>query len=194
MLASLGRGFRKQARTGQVSAFVVSVNKDGSLKLTQARVVTTGMVEHTVIHLSVSWTIGFLGLISTLRGAKGSAHAVHVHQSHVGSDDQATHAILARAGENAAVALVCCKDAETHHTVAERASDLGSESWDGTRTDFVGSLDPGSKHDWVRTALGEPPTPRRTSGRRLESGHETDSWADLHAARRQGLPSHDVSA
>ena len=53
MLASLGRGFRKQARTGQVSAFVVSVNKDGSLKLTQARVVTTGMVEHTVIHLSV---------------------------------------------------------------------------------------------------------------------------------------------
>ena len=40
MLASLGRGFRKKARKGQVSAFVVSANKDGSLKLTQARVLT----------------------------------------------------------------------------------------------------------------------------------------------------------
>ena len=28
MLASLGRGFRKKARKGQVSAFVVSANKE----------------------------------------------------------------------------------------------------------------------------------------------------------------------
>ena len=39
-LASLGRGFRKQARKGHVTAFVISANKDGSLKLTQSRVVT----------------------------------------------------------------------------------------------------------------------------------------------------------
>ena len=45
MVASLGRGFRKKARKGQVKAFVVSANKDGSLKLTQARVITAGASE-----------------------------------------------------------------------------------------------------------------------------------------------------
>jgi hypothetical protein len=36
-LASLGRDFGRQARKERVSAFVVSGNKDGSLKLTQSR-------------------------------------------------------------------------------------------------------------------------------------------------------------
>jgi hypothetical protein len=40
--------------------------------------------------------------------------------------------------------------------VAERAADLGTESWEGSRTEFLAELDPGTKHDWVRTALGEP--------------------------------------
>jgi hypothetical protein len=38
MLLSLGRGFRKKARKGGATAFVVSGNKDGSLKLTESRV------------------------------------------------------------------------------------------------------------------------------------------------------------
>jgi hypothetical protein len=39
--------------------------------------------------------IGFTGLISMLKGAKGEARAVHVHKGHVGSDERRAHEILA---------------------------------------------------------------------------------------------------
>jgi hypothetical protein len=156
MVASLGRGFRKKARKGRVVAFVVRANKDGSLNLTQARVLTARGVEAALIHVSRSWIVGFIGLISMLKGGKRFGHAVHVHKAHVGSDEQAAHAMLARAGAHGALALVSCSDAETRRTVAARAADLGSESWEGSRTEFLAGLDPGSKHDWVRDALGEP--------------------------------------
>ena len=159
MLSSLGRGFRKEARKGQVTAFLVSANKDGSLKLTQSRVLTAGVVGAALIRVSLSWTLGFAGLRSTLKGATGFEHAVHLHEGRVGSDEQAAHAILARAGVHAALALVCCKDPETGRTVAERAADRGSESWEGSRTKFLAALDPGSSYEWVRTALGEPSKP-----------------------------------
>jgi hypothetical protein len=153
MLSSLGRGFRKEAREGHVTAFVVSANKDGSLKLTQSRVLTAGGVGAALIRVPFVWTLGLMGLLSTLKGATGFGHAVHLHEAHVGSDEQAAHAILARAGEHAALALVCCKDPEASHTVAERAADRGSESWEGPRTAFLSALDPGSSDEWVRTAL-----------------------------------------
>jgi hypothetical protein len=79
----------------------------------------------------------------------------------VGSAAQAAHAILAKAGPDAAIALVCCNDRETRHTVAARAADQASDSWDGSRTEFLAALDPGSKHDWVRAALGEPSSVNR---------------------------------
>lgn len=156
MLSSLGRGFRKEARKGQVTAFLVSANKDGSLKLTQSRVLTAGGVGASLIRVPFAWTLGFMGLLSTLKGAAGFGHAVHLHEARVGSDEQAAHGILARAGAHAALALVCCKDRDTGRMVAERAADRGSESWEGSRTTFLASLDPGSSHEWVRTALGEP--------------------------------------
>ena len=159
MLASLGRGLRKKARKGQVSAFVVSANKDGSLNLTQARVLTGGDAGAALIRVSLAWTVGFLGLFSTARGGKRFAHAVHVREAHVGSDEQAAHAILARAGAHGALALISCKDADTRREVSERAAERGSESWEGSRTEFLADLDPGSKHDWVRSALGEPSKP-----------------------------------
>ena len=159
MLASLGRGFRKKARNGQVIAFVVSVNKDGSLTLTQARVLTAGGVGAALIRVSLAWTVGFMGLLSMLKGGKGFGHAVHLREARVGSDEQAAHAILARAGAHGAAALVSCKDADTRRTVAALASDRGSESWAGSRTEFLARLDPGSKHDWVRAVLGEPSKP-----------------------------------
>jgi uncharacterized membrane protein len=40
MFASLGRGFRKKARQDGTTAVVVRGNADGSLKLTQSRVLT----------------------------------------------------------------------------------------------------------------------------------------------------------
>jgi hypothetical protein len=160
-LASLKRGFRKKARKGEVAAFVVSGNTDGSLKLTQSRVVTAGNVGSALIHVSASMMVGLMGLGSMLKGAKRGGHAVHVHKAHVGSDDHAAHAILAKAGPDAAVALICCKDEETRHTVTARFAERSSYSWDGPRTEFLADLDPGSKHDWVRTALGEPSSVKR---------------------------------
>jgi hypothetical protein len=161
ILASLGREFRKKARKRQVGAFVVSGNTDGSLKLTQSRVVTGSNVGSALIRLPISLTVGLMGLVSMLKGAKSGGHAVRVRQAHVGSDGQAAHAILAKAGPDAAIALVCCNDRETRHTVAARAADQASDSWDGSRTEFLAALDPGSKHDWVRAALGEPSSVNR---------------------------------
>ena len=160
MVASLGRGFRKEARKGRVSAFIVRSNEDGSLKLTQARVLTVRGVGAALIHVSLSWTVGFLGLVSTLKGGWRFGHSVDVHQGHVGSDEHAAHAMLARAGEHGAIALICCDDADMRRMVVAKAADLGTESWDGSRTEFLADLDPGSKHDWVRTALGEPSRPK----------------------------------
>ena len=71
MLSSLGRGFRKEARKGQVTALLVSANKDGSLQLTQSRVLTAGGVGAALIRVPFAWTLGFMGLLSTLKGATG---------------------------------------------------------------------------------------------------------------------------
>ena len=70
MLASLGHKFRHNARKGHAEAFVVSGNADGSLKLTESRVLEASGVSATIIRLSLSWMVGFMGLVSTLKGAK----------------------------------------------------------------------------------------------------------------------------
>jgi hypothetical protein len=156
MLASLGRKFREKARKEGVDAFIVRGNSDGSLKLTQSRVLTAGGITSALVHVSFSLTVGFWGTVSMFKGLWRSGHAAHVRESHVGSDDRTAHAILAKAGPNAAIALICCKDRETRKTVAARAAERSSYCWDGSRTEFLADLDPGPKHDWVRTALGEP--------------------------------------
>ena len=161
MLASLGRGFRKKARKDGTTAVVVRGNTDGSLKLTQSRVLTASDLASTLIHLSLSWIVGFMGLFSTLKGAKSQAHAAHVREGHVGSDEHQAHKILAEAGPHAAIALVRCKDLETRQMVAATAADRARGSWDGSLTEFLADLDPGSANDWVRTALGEPSSTNR---------------------------------
>jgi hypothetical protein len=153
MLASLRRGFRKQARKGHATALVISGNKDGSLKLTQSRVLSASGVVYTLVRISLSVTIGFTGIVSTLRGAKGAAHEVRERDSHVGSDELAVHGILARVGPGAALVLVCCDDQELRQAVVARAADRASESWHGSRAQFLAGLDPGSEHDWLRGAL-----------------------------------------
>jgi hypothetical protein len=155
-LLSLGRGFRKKARKGGAAAFVVSANKDGSLKLTESRVLEAGDLTATLLRVSVSWMVGFWGTLSTLKGVKAGAHAAHKRESHVGSDEKRGHEIIAEAGPNAAIALVRIKDAEMGEAIAARAADRGAYSWHGSLAQFLSSLDPGSKHDWVRSALDEP--------------------------------------
>jgi len=71
MVASLGRGFREEHRKGHATALVVSGNEDGSLKLTQSRVLSAGGVVYTGMRISLSVAMGFMGMLSSLRGAKG---------------------------------------------------------------------------------------------------------------------------
>jgi len=156
MLASLRRGFRTKHRKGHATALVISANKDGSLKLTQSRVLSASGFVYTLLRIGLSVTIGFMGLFSTLKGAKGGVHEARERGSHVGSDEQAVHAILAKAGPHAALVLVCCDDQELRQAVVAKAAERASESWDGSRAQFLARLDPGSQHDWIRAALGEP--------------------------------------
>ena len=161
MLASLRRGFREKHRKGHATALVISGNKDRSLKLTQSRVLTASGFVYTLIRIPLSLMIGFVGILAMLGGAKGAVHEVRERQSHVGSDEQAVHALLARVGPDAALVLVCCDDQELQQAVVARAADRASQSWDGSRTQFLAALDPGSQHDWLRAAVNEPPTTNR---------------------------------
>jgi hypothetical protein len=161
MLASLGRGFRRKAREGGTTAVVVTGNTDGSLKLTQSRVLSASDLVSTLIRVSLSWTIGFMGLFSTLKGAKSQAHAAHVREGHAGSQEHRAHEILGEAGPHAAIALVRCEDGETRQMVAASAADSARYSWDGSLKEFLAALDSGSSHDWVRAAVGEPSSKNR---------------------------------
>jgi hypothetical protein len=158
MLASLGRGFRTKARKGGTTAVVVRGNADGSLTLAQSRVLTASGLASALIRVSLSWTVGFMGLLSTLKGTEGGIHAAHVREGHVGSDEHQAHKILAEAGPDAAIALVRGSDQETQKLVAAAAAGDASRSWDGSLTAFLAALDPGGTHDWVRSAIGEPPS------------------------------------
>ena len=155
-LARLGRDFGKQARKGHVTAFVIRGNEDGSLKLTQSRVLTAKGIDAALRGFFTAVMLGLIGIRGMLKGTKTVGHAAHVGAGHVGSDEHAAHAILAQAGPNAAIAMVCSEDPETGQTVAARASERAISTWHGSRAEFLAALDPDSTHDWVRTALGEP--------------------------------------
>jgi len=161
MLASLGRGFRTKARKGGATAVVVRGNPDGSLKVTESRVLSASGLVSAVLRVSLSWTIGFMGLFSTLKGAKEEARAAHVRKGHVGSGEHRAHEILADAGPRAAIVLVRCQDQATRQMVATAAADSAKGSWEGPLTEFLATLDPGSAHDWVRAAVGEPSSTNR---------------------------------
>jgi hypothetical protein len=63
--------------------------------------VTASELSATVIHLSLSWTVGFLGIVSGIKGARRSVHAVHEHEGHVGAGEHPAHALLDKAGPHA---------------------------------------------------------------------------------------------
>jgi hypothetical protein len=108
-----------------------------------------------LMRVSLSWVVGFMGLFSMAKGAKGEVHAAKVRGGHVGSDEHQAHEILAGASPHAALVLVRCKDPQTRQMVAAAAADKARASWDGSLTKFLAALDPGSAQDWVRTAIGE---------------------------------------
>jgi hypothetical protein len=161
MLASLGREFRTKARKGGTTAVVVRGNPDGSLRVTESRVLEAGDLVAVLMRVSLSWMVGFMGLFTMAKGARSGVRAAEVRGGHVGSEEHRAHEILAEAGPHGAVVLVRCKDQQTRQMVAAAAADSAEGSWDGSLTEFLGALDPGSDHDWVRAAVGEPSSRNR---------------------------------
>ena len=157
MFVKLGRHFRGDVRKGLATAVVVTENADGSLKLRQSRAVTVTGYLGTLIHLSTSWMIGFMGLSSAVKGVGQGAHAAKMHQGHVGSDEHLVHQIIDYAGPRSAIVLVRSNGQETRSAVVAAAGADAKRCWDGSLSDFLAELEPGPSHDWVRTALGEPP-------------------------------------
>ena len=157
MFVKLGRGFRSDVRKGGAVAVVVTQNADESLKLRQSRAVTISGYIGTLIRLSTFWLIGFMGLSSAAKGVGHGLHAAKMHQGHVGSDEHLAHQIIGDAGPSSAIVLVRSKDPATKQAVVAAAAVDGLHCWDGSVSDFLAELDPGPSHDWVRTALGEPP-------------------------------------
>jgi hypothetical protein len=156
MVASLGRGFRKVHRKGHATALVISGNEDGSLSLTQSRIVSASGVVYTGMRISLSVAVGFMGIVSSLQGAKGAAHQVRQRGSRAGTAQRRAQEILAQVGPDAAVVLIRCDDQGTRQAAVAAATDRASRSWDGSRETFLAGLEPGSEHDWVRAALDEP--------------------------------------
>jgi len=156
-LARLGRSFRSQARDGQVLALVVSENADGSLMVTQSRAVTASGFIGTLLRLSMVWIIGLLGLFSAAKGVKGGARAAGLHQGHAGADELRAHELLGETGPHSALVLVRGQESETRTAVVAALAAKASRYWDGSLSEFLVALDPGSAHDWIRTALGESP-------------------------------------
>ena len=156
MVASLGRRFRRTARKGGASALVLSGNADGSLELTQSRALTVGGLTAALMGASVAWTVGLLGIVAMLRGTKAPVSAARIHEGHVGSDEHLAHEMLAEAGPHSALVLLRCKDEETWEQVRTRTARRAIKNWYGSLKEFLAALDPGSQHDWVRTALGQP--------------------------------------
>jgi hypothetical protein len=164
LVASLGHGFRTTARGGNASALVISGNPDGSLKLTQSRTLTAGDFTAAVLRVSASVAAGFMGSVAALKGTRQMARGVHKHEGRVGSDEQAAHAILSKAGEHSAVVLFQCHDEQTWQEIRGRAADRSIASWSAPMTEFLAQLDPGSPHDWVRAALGTEAGPTHGAG------------------------------
>lgn len=155
MVASLRGEFRRKARGGGARVVVVRGNTDGTLKVTASRVLEAGDFTATVMRISLSWMIGFMGLWSTFTGARRGVGEAKERKGHVGSEKHRAHEILADAGPHAALVLVRSKDQQTRQMVAA-AAENAKASWDGSLTQFLAALDPGPADDWVRTAVGEP--------------------------------------
>lgn len=140
---------------------MVRGNPDGSLKVTESRVLSAGDFIYTVARVFLSWAVGFMGLLATLKGAKEEVHAARERRGHARSDEHQVHEILAEAGPHAAMALVRCEDQQTRQMVVAAAAGNARDSWDGPLTEFLAALDPGTAHDWVRAAVSEPSSMKR---------------------------------
>jgi hypothetical protein len=157
MLASLGRDFRKKARRGEVAAFLISGNADGSFSLVQSRVLTASGVAAAGIGVTVASMAGLLGIVSALRGGKTVVHAARERETHVGADAQRLRDILAQAGPHASLAVVRCADPGEGAAVVALAAAQAHDSWQGSRAECVTGVNQAvGAYDWLLPAFDQP--------------------------------------
>jgi uncharacterized membrane protein len=170
MVASLGRSFRREARAGNVAAFVVTRKGDGSFKLVQSRVVTASGVVGATMTFTAATLAGFMGAGSALRGAKAVGHGARERQTGVGGDDDQLAAVFDQLGPHAAYVLFVCTDDRSVQAVVTRAGESGSHTSQHSQAEVLALLDRlGSDYDWIRPSVTEPVS---KGDKRHKSAHE----------------------
>jgi len=162
MVSSLGHDFRHNARQGRDAAFVVTLQRDGSFKLVESRVISASGLAAAGIGVSVATLAGFTGIRSIFKGAKSGAEAAHARRSHVHVGADRARELLSEAGSSGAVLLIRTSDQATTGMVEARAADRASQHWRGSKVELFAALDRlGSDYDWLRPAAGNPPDKNR---------------------------------
>jgi hypothetical protein len=157
MLASLGRDFRRKARKGEVAAFLITGNADGSFSLVQSRVLTASGIAAAAIGVTVATLAGLLGMMSALKGGKTVVHAARERETHVGADAERLREILAQAGPHASVTVVRCADPDAEAAVVTLAAARARDSWHGSRAEVVTHINEAiDNYDWLLPALDQP--------------------------------------
>ncbi len=172
MVASLGGEFRRKARKGGARVAVVRGNADGSLKVTDSRVLEAGDLTAALMRLSLSWAVGFLGLFSMFRGGRSGVRAVGERKGHVGSEEHRAHEILADAGPHAAGVLVRCKDQQTRQIVVVAAAAMRKPAGMARSQSFLPAMIPVPLTTGCVRLSASPPArrARRAASTRLGRG------------------------
>jgi hypothetical protein len=157
MLASLGREFRRKAKSNEVAALVITGNADGSFSLGQSRVLTASGLASAGVGVAVASLAGLMGMMSALRGGRTVVHAARTHEKHVGADAQRLRDMLTQAGPRASVLVVRCADPGAVPAILGLAAERARDSWHGTRAEFVMGLDQAAGNfDWLLGAFDQP--------------------------------------
>ena len=159
MLASLGRDFRKKAQKGDVAAFLISGNADGSFSVSQSRLLTASGVAAAGAGVAVASLAGLDGRSCRRSGAARPWSTPHADIGPTSTPrPSASGSCFAEAGPRASVLVVRCADPGEAAAVVALAAERAGDSWDGSRAEFVAGLGQAAgSFDWLLAALDEPP-------------------------------------
>ena len=158
LLGSLGRDFRKKAQKGDVAAFLISGNADGSFSIAQSRLLTASGVVAAGAGVAVASLAGLMGIMSALKGGKTVVQAARKHGTHADAEARRLRELLDQAGPRASVLVVRCAEPDEAAAVVALAAERAGDSWHGSRAEFVAGLDRAAgSFAWLLAALDEPP-------------------------------------
>jgi hypothetical protein len=141
---------------------IVTLNRDGSFKLVESRVISASGLAAAGIGVSAAVLAGFMGARSMFQGAKSEVGAARARSGHVDVEAEKVRALLGESGSSGAVLIVRTADQPTAEIVEARAAERATDHWRGPSADLLATLDRlGRDYDWLRPAVGEPPQKKR---------------------------------